>query len=190
MAQVGLLDPFGNFLDRGVVVNDVAAQALGVLLPELVVALEDVLGERGKRLAVDLHDDAEGREVGIHPVQRETLLDEELVLGVMVEDHLGQQAVDVHHGDLAGDLHPVVHNLHVLARLQLIGLHAPLGISHVLLETILGVRGRGDVDFAVRVNAAEAPGDLLRISRFQQQPVEPDAGPALRILLDEVGQVF
>ena len=38
-AQVGLLDPIGDLLEGRVVVNDVAGQPLGELLPELVVAI-------------------------------------------------------------------------------------------------------------------------------------------------------
>ena len=189
-AQVGLLDPVADLLDRGVVVNDVTGQPLGELLPELVVPVQDVLRQRRQRLAVDLHDDAKGRQIRIHPVQRKAFLDVELVLGVMVEDDLGEQAVDVHHGDLAGDLHPVVNDLHVLARLELVELHAPLGVGHVFLEAALGVVRRGRVDLAVRINPAQALGDFLRVSRLQQQPVQPDAGPALRVLLDEIRQVF
>ena len=99
--------------------------------------------QRGQRLAVDLHDDAEGRQVGIHPVQGKALLDEELVLGVVVEDDLGEQAVDGHDGDLAGDLDLVVNDRDVFAGLELAELHAPLGVGHVVLETALRILGRG-----------------------------------------------
>src|SRR5207245_2734249 len=136
--------------------------------------------------------------MGIHPIQRKTFLDEEFILGVMVENDFCQEAVDGHDSDLAGDLHAVFHDLHVfagfyLSRLigeALIVVEPPLGILEIFTEAALRIVRCGLVDFAVGVNSAQAFGDFLGIGFFEKEPVEPDASVALGILLDEIGHIL
>ena len=123
VAQVGLLDPVRGLLKRRIVVNDVPRQPLGKLLPKLVVPVEDLFRQRRQRLPVDLHNDAKGREVRIHPVQGKAFLHEELILRIVIEHDFGQQPVDVHHGNLPGDLDAllagdrITHEVHDLTPL-------------------------------------------------------------------------
>ena len=84
-----------------------------------MVEVEHVLVKLGHRLAVDFHDDAERRFVGIHPVQRETFLDVKFVGRVVVKNDLAQQAVDFHDRHLAGNLHAAVLDVNFFAGLEL-----------------------------------------------------------------------
>jgi hypothetical protein len=96
VAQIDSLRPLANLFDRRIVGDPIAEQALRITAPEGVVFVNHFLGHLRHRLTVDLHDDAEGHEMRIHPIERETLLHVEFMAGVLVEDHLGQQAVDGH----------------------------------------------------------------------------------------------
>ena len=64
------------------------------------------------------------------------------------------------------------------------------GVGHVFLEAAPGVVRSGSVDFPVRIHAADGGGQFFGVGSLEQQPIEPDAGVALRVLLDEVGEVL
>src|SRR5439155_21880748 len=115
----------------------------------------------------------------------ETLLDIELVVEILVEDDLGEEAVDGHDGDLAGDLDLVVDDLHVLAGLELVELKPAVGVRKVLGEALLRIVVAGAENFEIGIDAALAFGDVLRERLFEQNPVQPNAGVAAGILLDE-----
>ena len=155
-----------------------------MVAPDLVVA------ELGDGLALDLQDDAVRDEVRVHPVEGEAFLNVERVVWVGIEDDLGEQAVDGHDGGLAGhgDLAVGKRGEH-LARLELAELCAPLGVDAVLLEAAPEVLdGRGD-DLAIGIDAALADGNQAGIRLLKEEAVEPDAGMAGRLLLDEARNV-
>ena len=94
--QISSERPVAHFPGRGFIGDPVADEALGVLAPVLVVAADHFFGDLGHRIPLDLHDDAIGRQMRVHPVEGEGFFDVELVRGVLVEDDLGEQAVDLH----------------------------------------------------------------------------------------------
>ena len=131
VAQINFFHPVGNLLDAGVVVHPVADQAVGVFAPEFMVLFIDDIRQGHDGVAVDLHDDAEGRLVRIHPFERKTFLDVKFIGRVVVKNHPAQQPVDHHHRDLPGNGNPAaggVH-LHVLALLEPAGRGAVLDIT-------------------------------------------------------------
>src|SRR6185369_14753417 len=88
------LGPGRDFLNGCVVSYPVADEPRAILTPEFVVGCHDFVIELGWRLPIDLHDNSVGRQVGIHPIERKTLLEEKLVLWVVIENDLGQQTID------------------------------------------------------------------------------------------------
>ena len=198
-AQIGLLNPIHNILDRRAVIDDITDKTLfGVLFPELVVSLEDILRHVRQRLPVDLHDDPERRQMRVHPIEGEALLDEEFVLGVGIENNFGKQAVDGHDGDLAGDRNSATLHMHIFSRFDLLGLigelgvmlHPLLGVIHVNLETILRVLFGRAINLAVRIDSTDALGNFIGVRGFEEQAIEANARVALRIFFDEIGQVI
>src|SRR5215471_8640661 len=128
----------------------------------------------------------------IHPIEGKTFFDEKLILGIMIEDDFGQQAINSHNGDLTGNLDAVIDNLDVLPGLELgrIHLKASLRVLEVIVETFLRIVRRRSIDLAVGIDSPETLGDFLWISLFQQQAIEANARVALRILFDKIGDVF
>ena len=124
----------------------------------------------------------------IHPFQGETFLNEEFIGGIPVEHDLGEQAVDGHDGDLAGNLHAVFHDFHILAGPDLarlvrelrVVLQAALRVAQVFLKALLRILRGGDVHLAIRIHAPGAGGDFLGESGFDELAVQPDPGKALR----------
>ena len=173
--QIGLERPVADFTGRGFIIDPIADEALGVLAPVFVVATDHVLGDLGNRVPLDLHDDAIGRQVRVHPVEREGFFDVELVRGVLVEDHLGEQAIDLHDRHLTRNRDaPVGQCEHLFAGLQIVGV--PLGRIHsVFGECSARVFRGGREDFAVRIKPAGAGGEEARVGALQQQPVQADA---------------
>ena len=102
-----------------------------------MILLKDLLRQRLQRLAIDLHDDAERRQMRIHPVQREAFFDKEFVVRVLVEHDLREQAIDGHDGDLTGHLHAVIHDADIFPRLKLAVLEANLRVGEIILEALL-----------------------------------------------------
>ena len=163
-----------------------------------MIVLDDVFSQFGQGLAIDLHNDPERSQVRVHPIQRKTFLDKKLVLGVMVENDFGEQAVNGHDGHLARDLHATSIVFDVLLRLKLprlvgeplVMVVPPLRVDEVLAKAFLRVIRRRRIDFAVRINATQAASDFFRVRFFQQQTIKADASMALQVLLDEIGDVF
>lgn len=187
VADVGLLYPAGDLLDGCVVVNNVAGESAGVLLPEFVIALEDVVGDRGEGLAIDFHDDAVGCEMGIHPFEGHAFFDEEFVIWIFVEDDFRNEAVDGHDGGLAGDLDAIVNDANIFAGPELVELSAALDVEGVFLHGACLIVERGSVNLAVGIEAAGTFGNVFRISSFQEEAIETDARVALWILAEETG---
>ena len=164
--DVNLLGDPADVGDGGVVGEPVADEALGILAPELVVAVHDFLRHLHQWLAVDLHDDAGGGEVRIHPLQREALLHVEVMVGIFVEHDFGEQSVDGHDGDLAADLDAtgglVVADVLAgfdLARLVgklLVVVETATGVLDVFGEGFGGVLDGRALDFEVGIDAAFA----------------------------------
>ncbi len=75
----------------------------------------------------------------------------------MVEDDFAEQAVDVHHGHLAGNLHAAVFDVDILAGLELVRVATAAHVLGVILKTFLRIRRRGDVNFRRRIHPARAP---------------------------------
>ena len=111
-------------------------------------------------------------------------------LGQWSKMSLAMQPVKGHDGRLAGDFQMTVVGDDHLAWIKLIKRGPPFEVVQVLRVAAVEVQACGDVNLAIRVEAAQASGDLPRISRFEQQPVQADAGIAPWVLLDEVGQVL
>ena len=79
-------------------------------------------------------------EIRIHPVERETFLDEEFTVGVFVEDDFGQQAVDFHDRNLAADLKLAIRaDGNVFTLFELMLLNALLGVFHIVLEAFFRI---------------------------------------------------
>jgi hypothetical protein len=74
----------------------------------------------------------------------------------VVENDLAEQAVDFHHGHLAGDLHPAVTVVNIFAGFELAELLAAGNILRVIAETFCESSGDGDVNFLGRINALGA----------------------------------
>ena len=70
---------------------------------------------------------------------------------------LQEQAVDLHHGHLAGDLHAAVFDVDILTGFELAQLLAAGHILRVILKTTLRILRGGDVDFRRRIHPARAP---------------------------------
>ncbi len=88
MLEIDFLHKIRDFLYRRVISHPISDQAFRIPAPELMVPLDRFIRHLIHRLPVDFHDDTKRRQVGIHPVQRKTFLDEKLIRGAMVEDHL------------------------------------------------------------------------------------------------------
>ena len=90
------------------------------MAPEGMVLFKDILGQCRHGLRLIFMMMPNGRLVGIHPVERETFLHIKFVGRVVVEDDLAEQAVDVHHRDLAGNRHVALCiNVDIFAGLKL-----------------------------------------------------------------------
>ncbi len=168
---IGAPGEVANFLGGGFRVNPVADQALGVEAPEEMVFAENFFGELFHRFAVDLHDDAERGQVRVHPIQGQAFLDVEFVGGVGVEDHFGQQAVDLHDGDLAIDHDFAAHHAHAFVGFELAGLEALAGFEGVFVKTPLAFLGGWGVDFRGRVHAFAAAAVFDVFAQFGEKGV-------------------
>ena len=180
--QVGLDGPVADFTDRGFIIDPIADEALRILAPVFMVAADHFFGDLRHRVPLDLHDDAVGRQVRVHPVEREGFFDVELMRGVLVEDDLGEQPVDLHDRHLARNRNTPVGQLgHLFARLQVVGI--PFGSIHgVFLEGPAGVFRSRRKNFAVGIKPAGAGSEESRIGALQQQPVQADAVGSRRVL--------
>ena len=115
-----------------------------------------------QRLAVDLHDDAEGRS-GTGYIQSSGKLSstKNSFLGLWSKITLVSRPLMFITATWPETCTRFSVDMHVFTsspRLQLVELHAPLGVRHVFLEAALRILGRGRVDLAVRVDAAQAAG--------------------------------
>lgn len=190
VADVGLFDPAGDLLDGSVVVDEVAGETTGILFPEFVVAVEDIIGNGSERLAIDFHDDAVGREVRIHPIEGQAFLDEKFVVGIFVEDDFCDESVDVHDSDLAGDLNAIIDDMDFFAGFELIESGAAIDIESVFLDSALLILDGGRVDLAVGIEAAGTFRDVIGVGGFEKEAIEADAGVALGILTEEIGETI
>ena len=134
---MGLAKPISDLFDRGMIVNEIAGEACGILFPEVMIGLKDLFGKGGERLAIDFHDDPVRGQMREHPIEGHALFDKKIQLGVFVEDDFGKQRVDAHDGGLAEDLHAVVNNFDFLARAELVELLPAINVLSVLLEASL-----------------------------------------------------
>ena len=159
VADVGARGELANLFHAGVVVDEVAAEAHGEVRPELVIQIHDVLREFQNRVAIDLHDDAERRFVGIHPIEREAFLNVEFVRRAVVEDDFAEEAVDVHHVHLAGNLNAAIWA-------------GELFLAGVILKTRLRVGGRGNVDFILGINALGAAAGFDTLAVGEEKFIE------------------
>ena len=139
----------GAQLREALLRREVAAERLvlqetaHVPVPELHVVLDDLRRER-VRILVDLHDEAMRREIRVHPLDHVALLHvERMAQALVVEHHLREDAVDLHHAERARDLHAAVLDLEVGVGVAL----AALYFLDVDLEGFGGVLLRGDPDF-------------------------------------------
>ena len=94
----------------------------------------------------------------------------------MVENDLAQQAVDHHHRDLAGNLHAAVVDVDVFAGLELVELLAAGDVLRVLLEAVLGILRRRDVNFVGRINAFGAAAGFDVRAEFGERHVQDVIG--------------
>ena len=93
--------------------------------------------------AAELFDEAVRREIRVHPLDHVALLHvERMAQALMVEHHLREDAVDLHHAERARDLHAAILDLEVGVGVALAALH----LLHVDLEGFGGVLRRGDPD--------------------------------------------
>ena len=97
-----------------------------------MVPADNVIGQFGQRLAVDFHDQPVRFEMRIHPVEREAFLNVKFVVGIFIENDFGDQAVDVHDGNLAADLSFAIAHFEALSWLEFVLLAAALGIRRVV----------------------------------------------------------
>ena len=177
--QVNLFRKIGDLPDAGIIGNPVSNEPSGVLAPKLVIFLEHVRGQRRQRLPVDFHDDTGRRFVREHPIQRKTFLHVKIVAGVVIEDDFAQQAVDFHHGHLAGhlDAHPAIrigNRDYDFACRELAGLCPPAHVLGIFGEAILHVIRRRYVNFFWRINPFLAPASFDSGAATFQRSVQND----------------
>src|ERR1035438_6608243 len=118
-AEAVFVRKIANVLERGFFIEPAAQHFVGEFFPISLVRGNGLAGNFRERLAVQLKYEAVRREIGIHPVERVTFFDENFASGIVVEDFLDEQRVDLHHGNLAAHLDATIHRAHVLAGLEL-----------------------------------------------------------------------
>ena len=98
-AQTVLVREIAYLLHGSLFIQPAAEHLIGQLFPIILVLGRVLSGDFSARPTVQLKNEAVRHEAGIHPVQRETFLDEKLTSGIVIEDFFRYQSVDFHDGD-------------------------------------------------------------------------------------------